>query len=146
MKVQELFEGTIRIKRREPSAAEKKAQAFIERMYKKYPRNPLDGRQFVMVWGEGDEQELAMFELETSASKDGAVEVKWFQAWPQRKGVGSRALKELQAQAKEEGTSLTLFPWEHGRISQAKLIKFYKSVGFNPIAKGSKVMHWSHEE
>jgi hypothetical protein len=76
-------------------------------------------------------------------SKRGAVEVAWFQAYPLRQGVGSRAMKELQAQAQADGIALTLYPWDKGRVSQAKLIKFYKQAGFKPATKGAKNMAWS---
>jgi hypothetical protein len=95
-----------------------------------------------MVWGEGDEQQFAVFELTPSFSKRGAVEVKWFQAYPLRQGVGSRAMKELQLLAKEDGIILTLFPWDKGQVSQSKLTKFYKGQGFKPTQKGSKSMFW----
>lgn len=117
-----------------------KALAWIEKVYAKFPATFQSNH--VMIWGEGDGQELAMFELVPSLSRRGAVEVKWFQAYPLRKGIGSRAMQELQALAKEDGIALTLFPWDKGQVSQAKLMKFYRSVGFNPIAKGSKSLYW----
>jgi hypothetical protein len=119
------------------------AKAFIQKVYAKYPQTMQNNH--VMVWGEGDDQQFAMFELTPSFSKRGAVEVKWFQAYPLRQGVGSRAMKELQALAREDGIALTLFPWDKGQVSQAKLTKFYKGQGFKPAMKGSKNMAWSPE-
>jgi len=116
------------------------AKAWIERVYAKYPTTMQNNH--VMVWGEGDAQQFAMFELTPSFSKRGAVEVKWFQAYPLRQGVGSRAMKELQTMAREDGIALTLFPWDKGQVSQAKLTKFYKGQGFAPIQKGGKSMAW----
>jgi hypothetical protein len=78
-------------------------------------------------------------------SQRGAVEVKWFQAYPLRQGVGTRAMQELQRLAQEDGISLTLFPWDKGQVSQGKLMKFYKSAGFQPTVKGSKSLAWSPE-
>ena len=118
------------------------AQAWIEKVYAKYPHTMQNNH--VMVWGEGDDQQFAMFELVPSFSKRGAVEVKWFQAYPLRQGVGSKAMKELQAMAREDGISLTLFPWDKGQVSQSKLTKFYKGQGFKPMQKGSKSMAWDH--
>lgn len=120
-------------------------KAWIEKMYSKYQAWPMDHNQRVMVWGEGEEQQFAVFELKPSMSKRGAVEVAWFQAYPLRQGVGSRAMKELQAQAQADGITLTLYPWDKGRVSQAKLIKFYKQAGFKPATKGAKNMAWSPE-
>jgi len=117
------------------------AQAWIEKVYAKYPT--VMQNNHVMLWVEGDDQQFAMFELTPSFSKRGAVEVKWFQAYPLRQGVGSKAMKELQAMAREDGISLTLFPWDKGQVSQSKLTKFYKGQGFTPAVKGSKAMQWS---
>ena len=116
------------------------AKAFIQKVYAKYPHTMQNNH--VMVWGEGDDQQFAMFELTPSFSKRGAVEVKWFQAYPLRQGVGSRAMKELQALAREDGIALTLFPWDKGQVSQSKLTKFYKGQGFTPTVKGGKAMKW----
>ena len=116
------------------------AKAWIEKVYAKYPYTMQNNH--VMVWGEGDDQQFAMFELVPSFSKRGAVEVKWIQAYPLRQGVGSRAMQELQAMAREDGISLTLFPWDKGQVSQSKLTKFYRTQGFTPTVKGSKSMQW----
>jgi len=119
------------------------AKAWIDRVYTKYPHTMQNNH--VMVWGSGDDQQFAMFELIPSFSKRGAVEVKWFQAYPLRQGVGSRAMQELQAMAREDGISLTLFPWDKGQVSQSKLTKFYRGQGFKPTVKGSKSMAWTPE-
>lgn len=116
------------------------AKEWIEKVYAKYPHTMQNNH--VMIWGEGEDQQFAMFELTPSFSKRGAVEVKWFQAYPLRQGVGSRAMRELQALAKEDGITLTLFPWDKGQVSQSKLTKFYKGQGFTPTQKGSKSMFW----
>ena len=116
------------------------AKAFIQKVYAKYPQTMQNNH--VMVWGSGDDQQFAIFELTPSFSKRSAVEVKWFQAYPLRQGVGSRAMKELQALAREDGIILTLFPWDKGQVSQSKLTKFYKGQGFTPTVKGGKAMKW----
>jgi GNAT superfamily N-acetyltransferase/predicted nucleotidyltransferase len=133
-----LEEDTINI-----GPADHKAQAWIEKVYAKYPATWQNNH--VMMWGEGDDQQLAFFELIPSMSKKDAVEVKWFQAYPLRQGVGSRAMKELQALAQEDNIALTLYPWDKGQVSQAKLTKFYKGQGFQPTVKGAKNMIWSPE-
>ena len=117
------------------------AQTWIEKVYAKYPQQ-FQNNHVMPMGGTGDNQQFAMFELTPSFSKRGAVEVKWIQAYPLRAGVGSRAMKELQAMAKEDGIALTLFPWDKGQVSQNKLTKFYKSQGFTPSIKGSKSMQW----
>jgi hypothetical protein len=119
------------------------AKAWIEKVYAKYPHTMQNNH--VMVWGKGDEQQFAMFELVPSFSKRGAVEVRWFQAYPLRQGVGSRAMQELQSMAKADSISLTLFPWDKGQVSQSKLTKFYRGQGFKPTIKGGKTMSWTPE-
>lgn len=118
-----------------------RAKAWIEKVYTKYPQ-VWQNNHIMPMGGQGDEQQFAIFELVPSLSKRDAVEVKWFQAYPLRQGVGSRAMKELQSLAKEDGISLTLFPWDKGQVSQSKLTKFYKGHGFKPAIKGSKNMSW----
>jgi hypothetical protein len=143
MKLSELFESDepIRIK---IGGKPEKAMAWIKKVYEKFPHTYQNNH--VMSWGQGEDQELGLFELVPSMSKKDAVEVKWFQAYPLRKGVGTRAMKVLQDIAREDGMHLTLFPWDKGTVSQAQLVKFYKSMGFKPTTKGSKDMHWSPEE
>jgi hypothetical protein len=114
------------------------AKAWIEKIYAKFPQQWQNNHVMPL----GDEQ-FAMFELVPSMSKRDAVEVKWFQAYPLRQGVGSRAMKELQNLARADGIALTLFPWDKGQVSQSKLTKFYKGHGFTPVNKGSKNMQWS---
>jgi len=118
------------------------AQAWIDKVYAQYPDWPYGQADKVMVWGEGEDQQFAAFKLKPGA-KDDTVEIDWIMAGPeQRKGVGSRAIKELQRQAQAAGIKLTLFPWGHGKISQSSLTKLYKRHGFKPIAKGAKPMQW----
>ena len=119
-----------------------KANSWIEKVYDMFPQT-WQNNHVMPLGGEGDDQQFAMFELVPSNSKRDAVEVKWFQAYPLRKGVGSRAMVELQKLAQEDGISLTLYPWDKGQVSQSKLMKFYKGQGFKPTVKGSKNMYWS---
>ena len=124
-------------------APSQRAQAWINKVYQLYPGTFQNNH--VMMWGEGDDQQFAMFELVPSMSKRDAVEVKWFQAYPLRSGVGSRAMAELQRLAREDGIALTLYPWDRGQVSQTKLMKFYRGHGFKPTARGSKNMVWEPE-
>ena len=95
-------------------------QEWIDKIYKEYPDWPMNPNQRVMVWGEQDDpnQQFAVFELVPSMSKKNAVEVKWFQAYPLRQGVGSKAMRELQTLAAKDGISLTLFPWDKGVLKK----------------------------
>ena len=124
-------------------SSDNKAKEWIKKVYDLYPGTWQNNH--VMTWGEGENQQFSMFELVPSFSKKDAVEVKWFQAYPLRQGVGSRAMQELQRLAKEDGIGLTLFPWDKGQVSQAKLMKFYKGQGFQPNKSGSKNMYWAPE-
>lgn len=117
-----------------------KVKQWIDKVYSLYP-SKWNGYH-LMVWGEGDDQTFAMFDLEPSPLKKDAVEIKWFQAYPLRSGVGTKAMLELQRLAKEDNVPLTLYPWDKGRVSQANLKKFYKSLGFTPFTKTSNNMIW----
>lgn len=118
------------------------AQTWIEQVYSQYMDWPYGQADKVMVWGQGEEQQFAAFKLKPGSSPN-TVEIDWIMAGPeQRKGVGSRAIKELQRQAQADGIRLTLYPWAKGQISQASLTKLYKRHGFKSVAKGAKPMVW----
>jgi hypothetical protein len=112
------------------------AEQFIHDVYAEYPQ--MWQNNHVMPFSE---EEFAMFELKPSV-RPNAVDVYWFQAWPQRQGIGSRAMKVLQDKAREYGVGLTLITWDKGRVSQAALTKFYKRQGFKQDVKGSRKMSW----
>jgi pyrimidine deaminase RibD-like protein len=119
-----------------------RAQAFIDQVYDQYPEWPYGQADRVMVWGSGEDQQFAAFKLKPGTGAN-TVEIDWIMAGPeQRKGVGSRAIQELQRQAQAAGIRLTLYPWSRGQISQASLTRLYRRNGFKPIAKGAKPMAW----
>ena len=118
-----------------------KAQSWIDKVYDLYPQT-WQNNHVMPLGGQGDDQQFAMFELVPSLSKRDAVEVKWFQAYPQRQGVGTRAMRTLQDLAQQDGIALTLYPWNKGQVSQGNLIKFYRYSGFRPTARGAKTMAW----
>lgn len=122
------------------------SKRMIDDVYSKYPTHPFNAQQRAMAEGEGDDQTLGTFELKPSMSARNAVELSWLSAYPHKQGVGSRTLQKLQEHAAEHNVGLTLFPWEHGGVSQSKLIKFYKKHGFAPNMKGSKTMVWRPEQ
>lgn len=116
------------------------ADKFIQDVYAEYPQTFQNNH--VMPFGP---EEFAMFELKPSLTKRGAVEIYWFQAYPLRSGVGTKAMKVLQDRAREHGVSLSLIAWDKGRVSQAALTKFYKKQGFAPQHKGARSLVWSPE-
>ena len=118
------------------------AQAWIDRVYDQFPEWTYGRGDRVMVWGKGEDQQFAVFALKPSMSKRNAVEVDWFQAYPLRSGVGTRAMHELQRLAREDGITLTLYPWDKGQVSQRALTGFYKKQGFQPQARGARHMAW----
>jgi predicted chitinase/GNAT superfamily N-acetyltransferase len=123
--------------------SDSRVQAWIDQVYRLYPMTWQNNH--VMTWGDGPDQELAMFELVPNPSRPGAVEVKWFQAYPLRRGVGSRAMRELQRLARDNDIALTLYAWDKGQVSRSKLMKFYRQMGFSPTAKHSASMIWRPE-
>jgi hypothetical protein len=99
-----------------------------------------------MTWGSGDDQQLAIFELAPVFGKPTTVDIKWFQAYPQRQGIGTRAMQRLQQLALEDGITLTIYPWNRGEVSQSKLTKIYRGMGFRPTARGVKDMSWQPQQ
>ena len=91
-------EETLRVR----MAHNARAKAWIDKVYAKYPQT-WQNNHVMPMGGQGDDQQFAMFELIPSMSKKDSVEVKWFQAYPLRQGVGSRAMKELQELARAVG-------------------------------------------
>jgi predicted chitinase/GNAT superfamily N-acetyltransferase len=122
------------------------ADAWIKKVYDQYQDWPYGRGDKVMVWGEGEDQQFAVFALKPVLGKTNQVDIDWFQAHPQRQGVGSRAMAELQKLAQSDGIGLKLFPWDKGQVSQAALKRFYKRAGFNPIGKGATSMQWDPEQ
>jgi len=118
------------------------AQEWIDKIYNHFADWNYGRGDKVMVWGEGEDQQFAVFALKPSMSKRNAVEVDWFQAYPLRSGVGTRAMKKLQDMAQQDNITLTLYPWDKGQVSQRALTGFYKKQGFKPQAKGAKHMAW----
>lgn len=118
-----------------------KVKAWIQKVYGIFPQE-FGNNHAMPIDGEGDEQEFVLFELVPSFSKRDAVEIKWIGAHPLGQGVGSKAMKILQDLARQDGITLTTYPWDKGVMSQAKLTKFYKKQGFAPLSKGSKNLIW----
>ena len=116
-----------------------KTKEWVAKVYEKFPESPLSRNNRLMTFGEGDDMQIVQFEL--TPKQGNKVELKWIQATPLRTGAGSKAIRILQDLAQQDGIALTLFPWDKGAVSQAKLIKFYKKHGFQHIGK-SKNMKW----
>ena len=129
----------IRIKLSDNSAA----KAWIKKVYDMFPQR-FQNNHVMPLGGTGDDQQFALFELTPSFSKRGAVEIKWIQAYPLRVGAGTKAMKILQDLAREDGITLTLYPWDKGAVKQGNLIKFYRKQGYKPLNK-SKNMIWEPE-
>lgn len=123
------------------SSKDGKVDGFIRHLYDTYPRNPMNPDQFAMVFGDGDAQSIAVFDIRRGTRPNTAM-VQWVHTYPHRQGVGTRAFGELQAMAAKHGVGLELYPWKHGTVSQANLMKFYRKQGFKPRQKGGKEMAW----
>ena len=126
-----------------PKGPDPKVKAWIQKVYDIFPQQ-FQNNHVIPLGGTGDDQQFALFELVPSFGKRGAVEIKWIQAYPLRAGAGTKAMRILQDMAREDGITLTLYPWDKGTVSQGNLIKFYKKQGFNPLNK-SKSMIWEPE-
>lgn len=129
-----------------PKNVDTPAHKFVKQMYSEYPRNPMNNKEFFMVWGQGEEQELAGFQLAPSFDRgDDWVTIEFFYTYPQKQGVGGKALHELQSKAKQHGINLDLYTWERGKVPVTKLKKFYGKAGFTPLSKrkGGQTMLWT---
>lgn len=125
------------------SSGNGKVDEFIKHLYDTFPRNPMDGNQFAMLFGSGDDQSIAVFDIRPSKTRPNTAVVHWVHTYPHRQGVGTRAFGELKAIASGYGVGLELYPWKHGPVSQSSLMRFYRRQGFKPINKGGKEMAWS---
>jgi hypothetical protein len=139
--VEEPQEETIKVEGEKPEV-----KSWINKVYERFP-DTFQNNHVMILGGEGENQQFAMFELTPGFSQAGpTVDVKWISAHPQRQGVGTRAMEVLKDMAREDGVSLTLYAWDKGQVSQNNLIKFYKKQGFTPKSKGSKSLIWSPEQ
>lgn len=114
---------------------------WIEKMYAENMEFPYSRtRQFAIGFDPNEKGEVQSFaavamvpETKTTAYID------WFQAYPGRVGVGSRAIQVLMKSARENNITLKLSPWRDGKVSKAQLIKFYKRNGFTLEKDGSMI-------
>jgi len=117
------------------------AKKFVDAMYAKYPSNPMNNKEFGMVYDEG--QSVALFELTTSFKGPDWVEIKFVHAFPQGKGVGKRGMIQLQNEAKQAGINLELFAWDKSKTPLSKLKKFYISLGFKASKGDARQFAWT---
>ena len=75
-------------------------------------------------------------ELKSVAGNPTRVHISFFQAHPQKEGIGSKGMRALQDMAAEDGLSLELSVWTKGKIDTEILDKFYKDMGFKPSKGG----------
>lgn len=124
-----------------PDDAPTKAQRWVRKLYSTMPKNPLNPEQLAMVFGEGDDQQLALFEIRPSMSDPNAAYINWFQAYPQRQGVGTKAMRRMQELATEDGIKLILNAWTKGKVPEKVLKRFYGNMGFQS-GKSREGMIW----
>lgn len=124
-----------------PDDAPTKAQRWVSKIYSTLPKNPLNSEQVAIVFGEGEDQQLALFEIRPSASEPDAAYINWFQAYPQRQGVGTKAMRRMQELAAEDGIKLILNAWTKGKVPERVLKRFYGNMGFQS-GKSREGMIW----
>lgn len=123
----------------------KKALAWIEKIYSQFPVMPSNNKQRAMVFGQGEDQAIGVFELAPSMLVPDAVEIVWFQAYPTKSGIGKIAMQKLKDLASQDDITLTLYPWGKGVVPKSKLKKFYTAMGFKPLHKAD-MMIWNPKE
>ena len=109
------------------------AKKFVKKMYDKHYRNPFNENEFVTQHGK---DRIAMIHMSSSGEKE--AHIHYFRTHPQRSGVGTEALKNLQKHATEHGVSLHLHLDERSTTPKKVLHKFYNKHGF----KGNHSMTW----
>jgi len=105
---------------------------WIEKMYAENMEFPYSRtRQFAIGFDPNEKGEVQSFaavamvpETKTTAYID------WFQAYPTGAGIGGRAMQQIIKSARENNIKIRLTPWNDGKVSKAKLIRFYKKNGF----------------
>lgn len=121
-----------------------KSNKFVRDMYDRFPKNPLDPKQFAIVYGSGEDQKLALVELVADHALPDTVMIKWISTYPQRQGVGKQALRDLQALARDANVKLILTAWKYGTVPEKVLNRFYKSMGFK-AGKSQSGLVWDPE-
>ena len=95
--------------------------------------NPLDDSMTIIT---STKEGFSQAELKSVADNPTRVHISFFQAHPQKAGVGSKGMKALQEMAAEDDISLELSVWTKGKVKPSVLKKFYASLGFKPEKGG----------
>lgn len=127
------------------SSKSKRAKAWIDQLYSRLPKNPLNPDEIGFVYGKGNDQQLAFFTLKPDMIDGDTAHISWFYTYPQKQGVGRRAIHDLQELAKKDGIKLSLTSWTHGAVPKRVLDKFYMSMGFKPGQKATGLV-WDPQE
>lgn len=99
--------------------------------------NPIDPSMTIIT---STKAGFSQAELRSVPDNPTRVHISFFQAQPQREGIGAEGMRELQSMAAEHGLSLELSVWTKGEVKPSVLKKFYRSMGFVP-SKGD-LMVW----
>lgn len=106
-------------------------------MFTKYPRNPLDNREFYISYENGA---IVVFELTPSIESENSVHISFVRASPQGTGAGRQGMQDLMNHAREAGIGLDL---TIGNKNRNRLLKFYRSLGFQG---DEDLMTWTPEK
>lgn len=113
------------------------AKKFIRDMFSRYPRNPIDPREFYITYDNGS---IVVFELTPSIESADSVHISFVRAHPQGTGAGRQGMIDLMNHAREAGIGLDLTIWEKNK---ARLLRFYRSLGFQGT---SDFMTWKPDD
>lgn len=112
------------------------AEKFVADLYASHHINPIDDNEFIMTF-DAEGKTLAFFHVYPSFDEK-TIHISFMRTYPQKKGIGTQALKRLQDLATKDGISIDLEPWENSPVPKAALRKFYAKAGF----KGRDTMTW----
>jgi hypothetical protein len=95
--------------------------------------NPIDNSMTIIT---STKSGFSQAELKSVVDNPTRVHISFFQAYPQKAGIGSEGMKALQDMAAEDDISLELSVWTKGKVNPSVLKKFYASLGFKPKKGG----------
>jgi len=124
------------------------AHQWVEKMYGSYPEFPYSRtRQFGMPLAVDEKGQATAFATTMLVPKrPNTVYIDWLQAYPQRQGYGSQALKTIMDSARENNIRLELTPWDKGQVPKSGLERFYKRAGFQKDKFSTKMYFDPNED
>jgi len=127
---------TIKAKPKEDTTKPKAAIDAVYKLRGVFP-HPFARDHFTM--NIGDNEHIAMVKL--SVENENMISLDWISSAPQGEGIGRKAIKRIQEVAAENNVGIHLYTSDRSDVPRSKLVKIYKSVGFEQLGK-TPSMEW----